>query len=108
MTRNEAIEAARDAVALTEERYAYLPKTLEAVEKFIPHEWVIMALMYAVEAERRKKKAPDLAEVPIEPTQEMLDAARIAPIPAVMLDSMSGREDLTMRAKWAAMLGVAF
>jgi hypothetical protein len=52
MTRDQAIKTARAAVALTEERHSYLPRTLDATQEFVPHEWVITALMFAVAAER--------------------------------------------------------
>ena len=45
--------------------------------------------------------------VPVEPTSEMLAAARNAPIPAVMLDSISGRMDLELSSKWSAMLAAS-
>lgn len=45
--------------------------------------------------------------VPIEPTPEMLEAARRAPLPAVMVDSRSATENLQHKAAYAAMLGAA-
>lgn len=42
--------------------------------------------------------------VPIEPTPEMLEAARRAPLPAVMVDSRSATENLQHKAAYAAML----
>ncbi|RSE88179.1 hypothetical protein [Achromobacter aegrifaciens] len=45
--------------------------------------------------------------VPIEPTPEMLEAARRAPLPAVMMDSRSATEDLQHKAAYAAMLAAA-
>ena len=45
--------------------------------------------------------------VPVEPTRDMLAAARNAPLRAVMLDSISGRMDLDLGAKWSAMLAAS-
>lgn len=45
--------------------------------------------------------------VPIEPTAEMLEAARRAPLPAVMLDSYSASENMRNKAAYAAMLAAA-
>lgn len=45
--------------------------------------------------------------VPLEPTQDMLDAARVAPLPAVLLDSITARQNLQLRVQWQAMLAAA-
>jgi hypothetical protein len=45
--------------------------------------------------------------VPIEPTPAMLRAARNAPIPMVLLDSISARQDLEAKAKYSAMIAAA-
>lgn len=42
-----------------------------------------------------------------EPDQGMKDAARKAPLPMVLLDSMSAREDLAFEAKWKAAIDAA-
>ena len=42
--------------------------------------------------------------VPIEPTNEMLQRARHAPIPSVMIDSISGQIDLRNGATYKEML----
>ena len=47
------------------------------------------------------------ALVPVEPTPEMLEAARLAPIPAVYLDSMSAMAALSTKAQYRAMLAAA-
>ena len=47
------------------------------------------------------------ALVPVEPTAEMLAAARAAPIPAVLLDSISAQDNLAQGAKYRAMLAAA-
>jgi len=45
--------------------------------------------------------------VPIEPTEEMLKAARNAPMPAVWLDSISARANLASSTQYKAMLSAA-
>lgn len=45
--------------------------------------------------------------VPITPTKEMLDAARMAPIPAVLLDSRYAADDLISKSRYSAMLNAA-
>lgn len=45
--------------------------------------------------------------VPIKATAEMLRRARSAPVPAVMVDSLSARLDLDTGAKWDAMIAAA-
>lgn len=47
------------------------------------------------------------ALVPIEPTKEMLAAASNAPIPAVLIDSISGMRDLENVARYRAMLAAS-
>jgi hypothetical protein len=50
---------------------------------------------------------PEWKLVPVVPTEEMLDAARRAPLPLVMLDSQIARENLEIGARYRAMLGTA-
>lgn len=45
--------------------------------------------------------------VPKQPTPEMLEAARNAPLPAVMLDSIRAKEDLRNKTTYRAMLAAA-
>ena len=45
--------------------------------------------------------------VPIEPTEEMVNAARNAPIPAVHLDSISAMADIRNKVCYRAMLTAA-
>jgi len=45
--------------------------------------------------------------VPIEPTEEMLKAARNAPMPAVWLDSISARANLASSTQYKAMISAA-
>ena len=45
--------------------------------------------------------------VPREATDEMADAGRRAGIPAVLIDSISGRERMELKARYAAMVRAA-
>ena len=47
------------------------------------------------------------ALVPIEPTEEMIDAALKVPIPAVHLDSIRGIGALTLKTQYKAMIQAA-
>lgn len=66
-------------------------------------------------AARRASPAPVSTEqagdawrlVPINPTPEMLSAARNAPLPMVALDSISAQQDLMNKSRYTAMLGAA-
>lgn len=44
--------------------------------------------------------------MPLEPTQEMLGAANLAPMPMVHIDSISGREKLRISTQYKAMVNV--
>ena len=49
----------------------------------------------------------NMALVPLEPTPEMLEAARNAPIPAVLLDSFKAQNDMANSTRYRAMLAAA-
>jgi hypothetical protein len=51
--------------------------------------------------------AAGYAVVPIVPTPEMLAAARNAGMPAVLIDSYSGRQNLELSTRYAAMITAA-
>ncbi|KQF50723.1 hypothetical protein APC05_19420, partial [Acinetobacter pittii] len=57
-------------------------------------------------AELEKAKAQAVPEgyvlMPLEPTQEMLGAANLAPMPMVHIDSISGREKLRISTQYKA------
>ncbi|MCT9454518.1 hypothetical protein KTJ22_16540 [Acinetobacter baumannii] len=61
-------------------------------------------------AELEKAKAQAVPEgyvlMPLEPTQEMLGAANLAPMPMVHIDSISGREKLRISTQYKAMVNV--
>ncbi|EPL3427168.1 TPA: hypothetical protein ACJK0K_003035 [Acinetobacter baumannii] len=61
-------------------------------------------------AELEKAKAQAVPEgyvlMPLEPTQEMLGAANLAPMPMVHIDSISGREKLRISTQYKAMVKV--
>ena len=61
-------------------------------------------------AEQVKAKAQAVPEgyvlMPLEPTQEMLGAANLAPMPMVHIDSISGREKLRISTQYKAMVNV--
>ena len=61
-------------------------------------------------AELEKAKAQEVPEgyvlMPLEPTQEMLGAANLAPMPMVHIDSISGREKLRISTQYKAMVNV--
>ncbi|MDF7839289.1 hypothetical protein FD906_02115 [Acinetobacter baumannii] len=58
----------------------------------------------------QKAKAQAVPEgyvlMPLEPTQEMLGAANLAPMPMVHIDSISGREKLRISTQYKAMVNV--
>ncbi|MGU9601522.1 hypothetical protein ACV35Y_14410, partial [Acinetobacter baumannii] len=58
----------------------------------------------------KKAKAQAVPEgyvlMPLEPTQEMLGAANLAPMPMVHIDSISGREKLRISTQYKAMVNV--
>ena len=62
------------------------------------------------DAELEKAKAQAVPEgyvlMPLEPTQEMLGAANLAPMPMVHIDSISGREKLRISTQYKAMVNV--
>ncbi|MGQ1168114.1 hypothetical protein ACT4WQ_12925 [Acinetobacter baumannii] len=62
------------------------------------------------DAELAKAKAQAVPEgyvlMPLEPTQEMLGAANLAPMPMVHIDSISGREKLRISTQYKAMVNV--
>lgn len=62
------------------------------------------------EAWMEKAKAQAVPEgyvlMPLEPTQEMLGAANLAPMPMVHIDSISGREKLRISTQYKAMVNV--
>lgn len=49
----------------------------------------------------------DYKLVPLEPTPEMMGAARNAPMPMILIDSIAGRQDLTNASVYRAMLAAA-
>lgn len=59
---------------------------------------------------QEKAKAQAVPEgyvlMPLEPTQEMLGAANLAPMPMVHSDSISGREKLRISTQYKAMVNV--
>jgi len=61
-------------------------------------------------SELEKAKAQAVPEgyvlMPLEPTQEMLGAANLAPMPMVHIDSISGREKLRISTQYKAMVNV--
>ncbi|MGQ0440141.1 hypothetical protein ACT4UT_25335, partial [Bacillus sp. B-TM1] len=61
-----------------------------------------------VELEKAKAQAVPEGYVlmPLEPTQEMLGAANLAPMPMVHIDSISGREKLRISTQYKAMVNV--
>lgn len=57
----------------------------------------------ALDALRAKLATKELWVSPMKADDEMLNAARIAPIPAVYLDSIRAMENLRLHAQWNAM-----
>lgn len=79
----------------------------------IQHYWDkyrLKALISELKAELEKAKAQAVPEgyvlMPLEPTQEMLAAANLAPMPMVHIDSLSGREKLRISTQYKAMVNV--
>ncbi|TDH90847.1 hypothetical protein DWA19_09255 [Acinetobacter baumannii] len=66
--------------------------------------------VYAQRDLLEKAKAQAVPEgyvlMPLEPTQEMLGAANLAPMPMVHIDSISGREKLRISTQYKAMVKV--
>ncbi|HDX5875984.1 TPA: hypothetical protein RP350_003193 [Acinetobacter baumannii] len=66
--------------------------------------------VYAQRDLLEKAKAQAVPEgyvlMPLEPTQEMLGAANLAPMPMVHVDSISGREKLRISTQYKAMVNV--
>lgn len=52
MTRDEAISIARTVAYLYRDSHDYLPATMEDSKNWMPHEWVITALLTAAFKEK--------------------------------------------------------
>lgn len=70
-------------------------------ESFINGAW------YAWQEKVKAQAVPEgYVLMPLEPTQEMLGAANLAPMPMVHIDSISGREKLRISTQYKAMVNV--
>mgnify|MGYP000951998300 CR=1 FL=1 len=72
MTRNQAIEIARQRALSTREDHGYLPVTEADAQKWMPHEWVIDAILWAT-------TQCDLAAQQAEPSQTIYCAEKRKP-----------------------------
>ncbi|HAV5536661.1 hypothetical protein ABFO97_12570 [Acinetobacter baumannii] len=104
---------------LNKERELYMAaKARIEKEEFFCRDWDLwkacaelkQAEINELRAELEKAKAQAVPEgyvlMPLEPTQEMLGAANLAPMPMVHIDSISGREKLRISTQYKAMVNV--
>ena len=87
MSRDEMIEVMALAIG-------------DAGADICPDDAIAEAALAALEAQ-------GLVVVPKEPNEAMLQAARVAPIPAVMVDSMKEMANISLRTSWRAMIAAA-